>query len=65
MRIGHQVEQFILTKGTTSVFDICRKFRISEPRALEELFAISPFGIEISDEGRVSIRATNEQLKFN
>lgn len=55
MRLSHQFEQFILSRGVTTVKEITRFFGVSRRRCMEELREIIAYGVAVTEEGIVFV----------
>lgn len=47
MRLGLQMEQYLVRAKVTTVSDLARQFGISLKRCRQELDSLAPFGIEV------------------
>lgn len=55
MRLEHRIEHYVWEHRGATVQEIAHEFAISERRCLTELATIAPFGLEVTDDGRVAL----------
>lgn len=56
MRLSHLLEQYVARERRTTVRDLAFEFRISERRCRDELREITPYGVEVTEEGTVALK---------
>lgn len=58
MRLSQRIEQFVATRGQTTVREIADRFGISPARCHQALISIDRIGVDIGRDGVVSARET-------